>query len=500
LRLKDRLALTLTLVTTVVLSASFFAVSVLVNRDETGDLDRAILAQAEAAAFKAVQRDPSHPTVTDGQGSIPELPTPTKRYVAIYSPEGALVSATRSFAGKEPEYLSLGASEPITSEGSAMNLTVQDVRLRGVIIPVGDHGERLLYAISRRSIDEDMRFLYEVFTGLLLAATLLTNLLARWLGVRLTRDVDAVTHVARSVAVGDLSARVGNAANGSAETAALGADLDHMIVKLDALMTAQRTFISHAAHELRSPLATIRGELQLALRRPRTAEEYRTAFEEVLGEVELLATLTEDLLVLARVQRISPESASTPIVEAIAEAVRMARGPAEAQGVRVREPGGLTLAIQVRGTKADIARAVRNLIDNAVEHSPAGGEVIVEAEQGERGLSLSIADQGAGVSPEDAPHIFSPFYRGSKDRSGDARGTGLGLAIVREIARGYGGDVRLDPSHHPGARFVLELPLASSLARRSDGQVSDGQVSDGQASDGQASDGQVSKSTGQRKS
>jgi two-component system heavy metal sensor histidine kinase CusS len=464
-RLKDRLSLTLTLVTALALGASFSAVSFLVHREETGDLDRAILAQASAAAYLASQRDPLHPTVVDGQGEIPELPIPVRRYAAVYDAEGQVISATRSFQPAAPTYESLHVSGPITATGTALYLEVPSNHLRGVLVPVGDHGARLLYAVTRRSVDEDMRFLYEVFSVLFLAATGLTALVARWLGAKLSQDVDNIAGVARAVAGGDLTARVERGADGSTETRALGHDLDHMITQLGGLMDAQRTFISHAAHELRSPLATLRGELQLALRRPRSADEYKNSIEDALGEVDLLSALTEDLLVLARVQRVGVGAASAQLGDTLGEALRMARGPAQARRVSFVEPTDpALLGLSVRGSRADLSRALRNLVDNAVEHSPEGGQVTIEAHLASDRVCVAIVDQGEGVAPEDAPHIFSTFYRGSKDQSSEYRGTGLGLAIVREIVRSVGGDVRLDPNHRPGARFLLELPLSTEAA------------------------------------
>lgn len=465
MRLKDRLSLTLTTVTALALGASFSAVSFLVHREETGDLDRAILAQASAAAFLATQRDPLHPTVLDGQGEIPELPIPVRRYAAVYDASGALISATRSFQPSAPSYEALRVSGPVTPQGIALNLEAPNNHLRGVLVPVGEHGSRLLYAVTRRSVDEDMRFLYEVFSMLFLAATGLTALVARWLGAKLSQDVDSIAGVARAVAGGDLTARVGRRADGSTETSALGNDLDHMITQLGGLMDAQRTFISHAAHELRSPLATLRGELQLALRRPRSADEYKSSIEDALGEVALLSALTEDLLVLARVQRVGVGGASALLGDTLSEALRMARGPAQVRQVSFVEPTDTRLLeLSVRGSRADLSRALRNLLDNAVEHSPEGGQVRIEVSQGKDRVSVAIVDHGEGVAPEDAPHIFSTFYRGSKDQSSEYRGTGLGLAIVREIVRSGGGEVRLDQSHRPGARFVLELPLAAEPA------------------------------------
>jgi two-component system heavy metal sensor histidine kinase CusS len=338
---------------------------------------------------------------------------------------------------------------------------VAGAALRGVVVPVGNDGRLLLYATSRRTVDEDTRFLNHVLTAIFVAATGLTSLVALWLGGRLASDVDAIAKVARTVARGDLAARVGKAARRTTETKSLAADLDYMIERLRELVAAQRTFISHAAHELRSPLTTLRGELQLALRRPRDAAGYRQTIADALGEVEALTVLAEDLLTLARVEAGPPAAESTTIGVAVENALKMARGPAEARGVKLRKilegSDELDLA-RVPGSEREIARVLRNLIDNAVAHSPPGGTVTVAVARPEGRVSVAVSDEGAGVSAADAAHIFAPFFRGSNDQGRDEIGAGLGLAIARGIARRHGGDVMLDEQHLGGARLVLELP------------------------------------------
>jgi two-component system heavy metal sensor histidine kinase CusS len=460
-RLKHRLSLALTLVAATALGASFATAAALVHRNELADLDRGLASEAEAAAFLAVERNPRRPALVETSSHGADAISRLRVYAAIYALDGSVVSQTAAFAGHAPAMGSLPLPEQLPSEGRTFDLAVPGHVVRAIAMPIANRPERILYAVSRKPVDEDLRFLTEVLAALFLAATSVTALVARWLGARLSADVDAIAEVARSVASGDLGARVGGVATGSTETRDLGHDLDHMIEQLDELVKAQLTFVSHAAHELRSPLTTLRGELQLALRRPRTAEGYKEAIEHAGGEVEALVALAEDLLVLARVQRGGPTDAVTAIDDAVADACKAARGPAEARGVRIDLRSGTPDAALVRGKRADIARALRNVVDNAVEHTIDGGAVQIAIAVHDGAVEVTIDDEGPGVAPIDAPHVFSPFYRGAKDRTGEARGTGLGLAIVREIVRASRGDVRLAAKDGPGARFVVELPVAN---------------------------------------
>ena len=465
MRLRTRLLLSVTGVTTAVLVASFVPLYVLVDAAETRDLDHALFRHAYAAAQRLpVHYAPGRP-LDAGWVRVPESLEATTRYLAVYAEDGTVLAASANFAGAVPGLDELGGTEAAL-EGTPLDVAVGEATLRGVLLLVPGRVEYLLYAASQRTIDDDTQYLWRVLLLLFVCAALATSLLARWVGERLARDVHAIAGVARAVAEGNLDARVHGNARGSDETLALAADLDHMISQLSELVRSQRTFISHAAHELRSPLATLHGELQLALRRPREADAYRAALEEMRGDVETLVRLTEDLLLLARLQAgAAPLPSPTRVESAVHEALRMARGLAEERGVQVRATGladiGEVEVPSVRG--GELARLLRNLIDNAISHSPRGGVVEVAVRVGSR-LELAVSDAGPGVAPEDRPHIFAPFYRGAHETPEHPAGAGLGLSIARAIAQGVGGDLALDESYTAGARFVVSLPRTGSAA------------------------------------
>jgi two-component system OmpR family sensor kinase len=465
MKLNNRLMGAVTGVTVAALAVSFLPLYLLVRAKETSDLDNALFRHASAfAAHLPGTWSMGHP-LDEGHADVPESLDPTVRYVALFGPDDRLRSASDSFDGQAPatlDDLRLRGDPPW--DGVAVDLELGDIALRGVVLPLGDQGQTLLYAVSRRSVDDDMLHLLELLTAIFLVSAGSTALVARFLGQRLARDVDAVARVARSVAGGDFSARVGAPSTmGAEETRALARDLDAMIERLDELVSSQRRFVSHAAHELRSPLATLRGELQLALRRDRDVAEYRAALAEMLSSVDALIALAEDLLRLARAQEQQNKrpQGTALIADVVRAALQMARGHAEARGVAlVVRPDPLPeFPTPIRGAVADLARVLRNLIDNAVKHGPADAPVVIETAIVEGGVELAVVDHGPGLAPEDQPHIFTPFYRGA-DASVE-QGVGLGLSIARGIAEGCGGRLSYDSRHSPGARFVLHLPFAT---------------------------------------
>jgi two-component system, OmpR family, sensor kinase len=459
--LQRRLMLTLTGVTATVLIASFLTVFLLVRRDELLALDDALFLQAHVVLQELDGRNASQIVLAEGTAEVPESLSPTTRFIAIYDAAGEPIVSSRSFGGDAPGLHDLGfePGDVRWEDRVSTDLDVRDHRLRGVLVPLGQREESLLYAASRRTITEDTHFLIRMLSVLLIASIVGTALVARWLGKLLARDVQAIAGVARLVTHGDLEARVGSQARGSIETRLLAADLDDMIERLGALVQAQRDFIAHAAHELRSPLTTLRGELQLALRRPRGPEEYRQAVQEVLEDVENLTRLADDLLALARIQSQRPttleRSALTDVVEM---AVSMARGAAEHKEVTIEVLGAPTASdVFVVGARGELARALRNVLDNAIHHSPTGHVVTIGHGVVAGRVEVAVTDQGHGVPLAERAKIFAPFFRGSAT-GGDHPGAGLGLSIARGIIEGLGGTITLDPSHEPGAKFVLSLP------------------------------------------
>jgi two-component system heavy metal sensor histidine kinase CusS len=467
MRLRSRLALAFTFVTAVALVVSFVVTYVLVQRDELREIDHALLVQADRVAIMALEENRENPRVADGNGEIVEPPSLTVRYAATYENDGRIASATRTFGGRPPRLETLGTRTDAAA-GTAVDFDHQGVHLRGVLVPLGNRV--LLYAVSRAGVDSDLAFLIRVFVGLFAASMVLTWVVAQLLARSLVRDVDAIYEVTEAVAAGKLDARVGGRAVGSVETRLLAERVDEMIGRLGELVASQRVFITSAAHELRSPLTSLRGELELALRRERSAAEYRETIERALDDSVTLATLADDLLAIARSEgraRMNAHSGEAiTLSEVIEDATRMSRGNAESHRVKVEVVDHDAIAIPC--SRKEVARALRNLLDNAITHTPIDGTVTLRTIAEEDRVDVAVEDQGPGVDPADAPLLFAPFWRGSRERQGEG-GAGLGLALAREIARAEGGDVLFDPAFSGGARFVLRLPRSSW--RRSERRV-----------------------------
>lgn len=459
MKLSSRLSLVVTAVSAAVLLACFVTAYFSVDFDERRELDLALFVQARRLAEQDML--PGGPKLLDGMASVPESLKQYPYYVAIYSSSGQVLLATKNLTGRVPPIEEFGLVEPVPSDGETFNLKIGSTALRAVAVPLKEGRETLVYAVPSRSIDKDSEFLRRTLGVLFCTAILSTWLFSRWLGGRLAQDVHRIAGVAREVAAGDFQARVGNSARGSEETEALAEDLDRMIEQLGQLMDVQRVFVSHAAHELRSPLTSLRGELQLALRRTRTVEDYQVTIARVLEDVESLVGLAEDLLSLARAQAPATEEKTASAEALIQRAVRAASGLAHLTGVTVVVDSGATQVanIEVRGAEGDLARALRNLVDNAIQHSRPGDTVRITAHADGAALTVAVEDTGPGVALGDVSGIFEPFYRAALDQGADSLGAGLGLPIARRIVQASEGDIQLDKSYTLGARFVMTLSI-----------------------------------------
>jgi len=347
------------------------------------------------------------------------------------------------------------------------------------IIQVGMSLEGL-YAAERR-------YLWSIAALLPLALVLAGGggwLLAR----RALRPVDHMAATARRIGAEDLTRRL-EGAEVEDELGRLARTLNEMLARLEAAFAQVRRFSADASHELRTPLTVLRGEIEVALRAPRDAEEYRRVLAGVLEEVESMARLVDDLLLLSRADAgalrwdLGPVELDRLVEEAAREGEVLGRGV----GVQVKidrlEP------LMVTGDDQRLKQLLRNLVDNGVKYTPPGGRVTLalqarslSAEQSSRQFGetaggagqstdqphdrspgwaeIVVRDTGIGIPAEALPRIFERFYRVDSSRSRETGGAGLGLCIAKTIAEAHGGTIQVQSTPGSGSTFTVILPLS----------------------------------------
>lgn len=467
------------------LALAFAGVSLWLRHEQQRRLDRALLAVASHELQAARDAATASPVAPRSAALHQETSLPV--YSALYDSMGVLVDST--FPPTTPTYQELP-----TEPGRCIDLSWQGHLLRAVRLRLPIPNQQTLL-LATPWIKGEGKHARRALLALWLVAVAWAVAMAAWLVRRLLKGQQSIAVVARRVADGDLRARV-DLPRHRPEIGQLGREVNEMIERLSTLVRSQQEFVACAAHELRTPLSSLLAELSNALRRPRDAAAYRTAVEEALDATRRLKQLSDELLDLAGLagQRTVLDTTSIELSCLVRETVDLLAPIAEDKAVRVvcdtTDPGGQrsadsgsALPIEVSGRASDLGRMLRNLVENAIHHSPRGGVVSISArtridQQHRSVLELHIQDQGPGLPPGEEERVFEPFYRGADTQ--DRRGLGLGLAIARQIARAHGGDIHAEREPAAaGAHLCVTLPRARGDQRMSQPAVAapDGRLS-----------------------
>jgi signal transduction histidine kinase len=299
---------------------------------------------------------------------------------------------------------------------------------------------------------------------ILLVSTLVTASVAMLLGwalvTRIVRPLKQMMMLAERIAQGDYARRVD--VRGGDEIGRLAESLNQMAASLMRVEGLRRDLVANVAHELRTPLATLRGYLE-ALRdgvAPANPETLELLHEEVLRLVRLVDDLHQLSQFDARVSRL--RSAPLHLPGLVSRLVAVHRPQFAARGLALTEAHDAALPM-IEADGDLVSQALRNLIDNALRYAPPGAAVTVAARLEGEGVRLAVSNTGEGIAPEDLRRIFERFYRGEKSRSRETGGAGVGLSIVREIARAHGGET--GATSRDGLTTVwITLPVRKSAA------------------------------------
>jgi signal transduction histidine kinase len=237
------------------------------------------------------------------------------------------------------------------------------------------------------------------------------------------------------------------------EVSRLGSTLNEMLARLEDALERERRFVADASHELRTPLATLRAELELALRRSRTTQEFENSIRSAAEETDRLSRIADDLLILARAEQGSLELRAEPtdlvdVVEKVRDRFD-ARAELEGRSLKVEADE----APVARVDRLRVEQALGNLVDNAFEHGR--GPITITAAQQNSSAELHVLDEGPGFPPGFRDHAFKAFTRASPS----GNGSGLGLAIVETIARAHDGTAGAKLRPDGGADVWIRLPL-----------------------------------------
>ncbi len=380
----------------------------------------------------------------------------------IFSPDGRLVwkspnaVAQATIPDRVLEQVRLGKMLYETAESL---LDGKSVRQLYVTIPRQGPVRHVLQA------EASMLLYRETLVGLVILLTLGSGTIlfvawigSGWLAKKVMTPIEVLSTGAETMSEADLGKRL-TLDSPYQEFRRLTQAFNSVMDRFQRSGETQRRFCDIAAHEMKTPLTILQGNLDVALMKARTSEEYREALINNLEQVGRLIALTRSLLTLANFTSGKPPVHLVPLVlgPMIQDIVDELTPLADDRRISLSfEPQSVP---SVLGDAQWLKQALINLLDNALHYTPSGGAVTVHLQAVREGVAVAVEDTGHGIEPEHLPYLFERFYRTDWARAKDAGGTGLGLPIVKEIAEAHGGTVSVTSQVDKGSVFTLRLPV-----------------------------------------
>ena len=409
------------------------------------------------------------PDDEDGLREEIELESAARRYQQFYirllDEHGVPILTTPGMAEQldVTQLASLTRSHPDKSVTMTGNHG-RPFRVASAAAPVGtrsDSSDTIQIAIDI-SQEEALLARYRLwFWAILLVTSVLFPLVGYRIARQGIRPVEEIAATARRITSTNLRERI-QAEGYPSELASLAGTFNEMLERLEESFERISRFSADIAHDLRTPVNNIRGEAEVALARPRTADEYREVLESSLEEAVRLSELIGDLLFLARAE--SPLKHVRRQKVDVDELLSTVREYYDATALG----GGIALItapnappITAELDRSLMLRAVSNLVSNAIVHTPPGGTVRLAAATEGEALRIDVADTGSGIPAEALPRVFDRFFRVDPSRSKASGGTGLGLAIVQSIVTLHGGTAEIASELGRGTTVTLRIHTAA---------------------------------------
>lgn len=464
-----RVRLTLWYGTALALILALFAIALYLemSRALRDQLDQS-LEEASVVAARSLEQHRFGPFLNfeDLAQDFPELALLDK-FFQIFGPSGNITIQSANIKSRDIPLSPTAFQTALTGQATFESVRFEeDVHFRLLALPI-QHEDRLVNILRvGTSLHPVEKTLARLLLALLIASPLAVSisLLGGWfLAGRALRPVDTITLTAQRITAGDLTQRI-VAPHTSDEIGRLASTFNDMIARLEVSFRQIRQFSADASHELRTPLTITKGETELALRRPRPAEDYRQVLESNLEEIDRMSRIVDELLFLSRADlgEIKIEFAPVKFDDLVKEIQQQAMVLGQEHKIETTlvavEP------ITVIGDEWRLRELLLNLVDNAIKYSRPEDKVEISLMRENDMARLSVVDHGIGISPDDQVHIFDRFYRTEAARSHTQKGTGLGLSICKWIVEIHHGRIHVQSAPGTGSSFTVFLPLTMHSA------------------------------------
>ena len=329
---------------------------------------------------------------------------------------------------------------------------------RATLDPLAQDPRQFQVAVDRADEERLLRKYRDLMAVVLVLSVVACAIGGMVIARRGMRPIDRITRAARDTRSGTLNQRLALVGLPS-ELAQLGSTFNDMLDRLEDTFGRMSQFSADVAHELRTPIANMRGEIEVALGKTRTPAEYQDVLGSCLEEYERLARIIQSLLFLAKAETATQldHRERVDLRQTIAAVIDFYETAGAEASVALQFVQGPALWADVDRTL--VQQAVGNLISNAIAHTPPGGAVKVALTNAADAVQITISDTGTGIAPQHLPHVFDRFYRADRARSESTHHVGLGLTLVQSIAGLHNGTVTIKSTPGQGTCVTFRFPL-----------------------------------------
>ncbi len=406
----------------------------------------------------------------DAPGARHTFRQPQEILVRIVDAKGSTLIETPSMSQQLPASVFPSSSEvapgaEISSEVVSGSGRLFQTLSATVATDIASADRRVMQVAMDRADEDVLLVHYRERMWLALAASVVLCAVAGYAIARVgLRPIKRIVGTARRIRSATLHERI-NSAGLPSELQSLAETFNGMLDRLEDSFAQVSQFSADVAHELRTPINNLVGEIEVTLGKPRSAEEYRETLGSALEECARIGRVIQSLLFLARAEAVhaSPHHESIDVrreLEAIREFYEATASEAGVELVLAPGPD-----IRTGFDRTLFQQAVGNLVANSLGHTSRGGAIEMRADGGRGRLRVEVQDTGRGIPPEHLPHVFDRFYRADKARTGTVGNGGLGLAVVRSIAKMHGGTVAIESQVGLGTCATLEAPIENGSLR-----------------------------------
>ena len=381
-------------------------------------------------------------------------------YVRLYNQEGQLNYRSPNFTDVDQPF---ETNIPDAIEEYSFSSEWQDLPTRTLFYPITQNEDEVNGWLEVTGFEwtyhEELSRFRQYLLVLIAISVAFSILGGYWLSQRALSPVSSIIDAAKSITATDLDKRIPVNYQVRDELTDLAETFNMMLNRLQKGFEREKRFTSDAAHELMTPLSSLRSDAEIMLRKPRSREEYRETIQRMLTETRRMSEMVHLLLQLSRVESVHRAEAELVNISRITEAVATEYVQA-ARNKDIAMEVDITPELQIRAHGAYIEEIVNNLLENALKYTPEGGSVDLQLQRSSGKAVIHLRDTGIGFDQETKRHLFERFYRANQKEVQQSPGSGLGLPLVKAIVELYDGKIRAySDGQEKGSTFVIELPL-----------------------------------------